>query len=138
MKIERIVKKSFETYEFPLSETEIEDILKKLPPKDLEGLEKVIITPPIKNEDFKRFGRYEKGKILLFAHQKKDENFIIELGYQVTVRLTPKDFKNRAIQAVLHETGHHVGIKNFGDSSETFANDYQSENLRKYFLHLLE
>lgn len=137
VQIEREIKKEYKTYEFPLSDGEIEKVLEKLPPKDLEGLEKIIITPPLKNEDFKNYGRYIPGKVLLFIHQRVGDNFIIELGDE-TLELTFEEFRFKAYQAVLHEIGHHVGIKDFKNSSENFAKTYQAEKYLKYFKNLLE
>lgn len=143
MKIERETGKEHKDYEFPLDESEIKSILEKLPSEDLEGLEKIVITKPLKNEDYKNYGRYvplpgKKGRILLFLHQKVDGNFIVVLGDKGTQSFTLDEFKHREYQAVLHEVGHHVGFKDHDDISETFANDYMSEMYSKYFRKLFE
>lgn len=129
MEIEKNTKKGFESYEFPLDEFEIDRILKKLPIQDIEGLERIIITYPLKNDDYKNFGRYQsrtnkKGIIYLFAHMKRDGKFILQLG-EKTITFGLEEFKGLAQLAVIHEVGHHVGIKNFQNDSENFANSYQ-------------
>jgi len=129
MKYEKNVKKHYKSYEFPLDESEISSILKTLPQNDVEGLERIVITPPLKNEDLGRFGRYQtksnkSGIIYLFAHMKRDEKFIIQLGDK-TIKFGLEEFRNLACLTVLHEVGHHVGIKDFQDKSEDFANTYQ-------------
>lgn len=103
MKYEKDIK--FEGYEFPLDEAEIDSILGELSAEDVEGIEKIVITNPLKNEDFKRFGRYNQnhkgqGIIYLFAHQKVDGEFIIETGHE-TLRFSLEEFKREAYKTVL-------------------------------------
>lgn len=129
----------YESYEFPLNGSEIEGMLEKLPSKDIEGLKEIIVTPPLKNADFQYYGRYVSGgTIYLFAHQKKGDKFVIELNHGESVKFITEEFKNKAYRVLVHEIGHHIGIRDLGDSSEDFANDYQLENITKYFPHLLK
>ena len=131
--IERIVRKNDECYGFMLTDAEIFSILEKLPAGDVESLERIIITKPLRNEHYKLFGRYEKGfrisenyingRIYLFKHLKTDGKFVIELGYK-TVIYTPEEFKIKNYESLLHEVGHHVAIKDFDDKSEEFAKNY--------------
>lgn len=140
--IERITRKDHETYEFPLSNTEIQGILEKLPAGYIEDLERIVITPPSKNEDYKNYGRYvplpgKKGRILLFVHEKRNGQFVVNLGHRNTNENPEKyfsfeEFKKEAYKAVIHEVGHHVGIKH-GNSSERFAEDFV-----KQFSYLIE
>ncbi len=138
--IERIVRKGDEYYGFMLSDSEIFSILERLPARDVEGLDKIIITKPLRNEHYKLCGRYEKGnrisekysngKIYLFKHLKTDGKFVIELGYK-TVVYTPEEFKMKNRESLLHEIGHHVGIKDFNDQSEKFAKKYLDYRLTR-------
>lgn len=123
--IERMTRKDHQTYEFLLSDSEIFRVLEKLPARDVEGLEKIVITCPLSNEDYKKYGRYVPGKIYLFRHQKSNGKFeIVVGGDEGTKRLTPEEFKIENYKTLLHETGHHVGIMVFDDGSEEFANGY--------------
>lgn len=129
MKIVKDIKKGFESYEFPLSVSEIEIILQKLPAEDLEGLKEIVISHPIKNEDHKRFGRYiPHGKVYLFAHLKKDGVFHIPTGSPILGEeeksYTLEGFRKKALEAVLHEIDHHVRIQKFGDFSEDPEKNY--------------
>ncbi|MDP2908473.1 MAG: hypothetical protein Q8N77_01575 [Nanoarchaeota archaeon] len=138
--IERITRKGYGLYDFLLTDSEILKVLEKLPARDVEGLEKVIITMPLRNEHYRLFGRYEKlnkiseghrlGRIYLFKHLKTDGEFIIEQGYK-TVKYKPEEFKIKNYRSLLHEAGHHVGIKDFDDDSEEFANDYMIKKYRE-------
>jgi len=137
MKIKNLKIDGYENFDFPLDKKDICHILDKLPSEDFDGLKDIIITNPIKNEDFKRYGRYDPDfkRIYLFSHQKDKRNFIIECGYKeqlkkfITLKLTFEDFKEKAQKALIHEIGHHVGIKKFNDDSEDFANNYQNEKM---------
>lgn len=140
IKIERIVRKYDEDYDFLLTDSEINSVLEKLSAAHLEGLERIIIERPSKNEHFKLFGRYERGfkvdgkylngKVHLFKHLKNaDGLFVVELGLQPdgdyeTRSFVPKEFKFKNYVTLLHEIGHHVGIKYFNDESEEFARNY--------------
>lgn len=143
VKIERIVRKQFGDYDFLLTDSEINNVLESLPTNHLEGLERIIIETPYKNEHFKLFGRYERGfkvnrkylngKVHLFKHLKNTEGlFVIDLGLQTNdiyeiKKFAPEEFKLKNYLALLHEIGHHVGIKSFNDESEKFAKNYVND-----------
>lgn len=134
VRVEREEKKDHKSYEFLLSDAEIGNVLKKLPAKYLEGLEKIVITPPLNNEDYKNYGRYVPGGVYLFRHQKSDGKFEIVVGGNEGIRkLTPEEFKIENYKTLLHEIGHHVGIKDCKNYSEDFAKDFVER-----FLYLLE
>lgn len=141
--IERLERKNDQYYDFMLTDSEIQKILEKLPAKDVEGLERVVITSPLRNEQYKLFGKYEKGmkisgkyrngRIYLFKHLNLDGRITIDLGY-TTVKYNPKEFKIKNYKALLHEMGHHVGIKDFDNESEDFAEDYESKAIERFIL----
>ena len=142
MKVEKKIQKGYEKYEFPLNEAEIESILEKLPSEDLEGLESVVITNPIKNEDFKRYGRYDEElkTIYLFAHLKNENEKIVidcgfreKLGKNLIIKLTLDEFRDLSFHTLFHEVGHHIGIRDFKDRLEEFANNYAYGKLTEFY-----
>jgi len=144
--IERIERKNDEYYGFMLTDAEIFGVLEKLPAGDIESLERIIITSPLRNEHYKLLGKYEKGfrvsenyfngRIYLFKHIKSDGKFVIELGYQ-TVVYTSEEFKIKNYESLLHEIGHHVAIKDFDDKSEEFAKNYSRKKTKELGLDRL-
>lgn len=141
--IERLERKNDQYYDFMLKDEEIQKILEKLPAKNVEGLERIVITSPLRNEQYKLFGKYEKGmkisgkyrngRIYLFKHLNLGGIITIDLGYK-TVKYTPDEFKIKNYKALLHEVGHHVGIKDFNNDSEDFAEDYAVKGINRLVL----
>ncbi|MBM3199732.1 hypothetical protein FJZ53_02255 [Candidatus Woesearchaeota archaeon] len=139
VQIERIVRKYDDDYDFLLTDSEIVRMLEKLPKAHVGGLQKIIIETPSKNEHHKLLGRYEKGikiggkyqngRVHLFKHLKKGGLFEINLGLQPNdsyeiKKFTPEQFKLKNYLTLLHEIGHHVGIKYLDDETEVFAKEY--------------